>query len=129
MYPYIAARARQTRDKAAANRIARDCKDDGDFRGGLLKNSDSASIRDDDVDLLLHELSRNLGDALGAAFRIPILDRDGTALDPTQFTQSVGKGGSPWGNDRRPQVTDRQLLTTLLRARRERPCGHAAERG
>jgi hypothetical protein len=39
----------------------------------------------DDIGLGPHELGRNFGHALIAAFRPAILDRDGASLGPTQF--------------------------------------------
>ena len=76
----------RARDKAAADRIARDCKDDGDDRCRLLQCSNGASISDDDVDLLPDELRRNSAYALGMSFRPAILDRDGATFDPAELT-------------------------------------------
>jgi hypothetical protein len=61
-----------------------------------------------------------------------ILDRDGLTLDPTEFAQSLNKGGGPLGLGRRSgpakQSNGRQLH--LLPARRKRPDGRrAAEKG
>ena len=54
------------------------------------------SRRDDDIDLEPDELGRDLGIALAAPLRPAILDRDGAALDPTEFAQSLHKSGGPW---------------------------------
>ena len=85
----VAARPRQTCDQAAADRVDRQCKDDGDDRCRLLYCGDGGFRRDDDVDLQPDELGRDLGVALGAALRPAILDRDGAALDPAEFAQSL----------------------------------------
>jgi hypothetical protein len=60
----VAARARKVCDEATANRIDRDCKHDGYVRGGLFEGGDGASHRDNDVDLLPHELGGNFGDLI-----------------------------------------------------------------
>src|SRR5262245_57893935 len=62
--------------------------------------------------------------------RPPILQRDGATLDPAEFAQPLHKGGDPLALDRRScgtQVTDGRHFRRLLRARRERPRGRAAE--
>src|SRR5271170_5406834 len=124
----VAARARKVRHEATADRIDRDCKHDGYIRGRLLECSDRASIRDNDIDLLPHELACNLGDALGASLRPAILDCDGATLDPTEFTQSLHKSSSPWTPERsvRAQKADRRQL---LCEGTERPrCRSTAEK-
>ena len=71
---------------------------------------------------MLHELGRNLGDALGMSFRPAILDRDGATLDPAEFTQSLHKGGGPL-NKRRSAIAqkpDGRQLARLLRPRGQR---------
>src|SRR5262245_3060896 len=58
------------------------------------------------------------------------LDRQGATLDPTEFVQSLNKGGSPCTPGRRrarsKEPNDRHLRW-LLRARRERPRSRTAE--
>src|SRR5262249_28332325 len=60
------------------------------------------------------------------------LDRQGATLDPAEFAQPLNKGGCPCTPGRRrarsKEPNDRHLRW-LLRARRERPCGRAAEHG
>jgi len=50
---------------------------------------------DNDINLALDELGRNLSEALAATLRPPILDRDGATLDPAEFTQPLNKDGEP----------------------------------
>ena len=82
------------------------------------------SRRDNDIDLEPDELGRDLGEALAASLRPAILDRDGAALDPAEFAQSLHKSGDPFARGRRrarAQEPDGRQLPRLLRARRERP--------
>src|SRR6516225_5400839 len=82
-------------DQAAADRIDRNRKDDGDGRCRLFYRGDSGSIRDNDINIQADKLGCDLGVALGSSLRPAILDRDGAALDPAEFTQSPHKGVSP----------------------------------
>jgi hypothetical protein len=63
----VAAWARKICDEASANWIDRDCKHDGYVRGRLFEGGNGTSIRDNDVDLLPHELGGDFGYALGAS--------------------------------------------------------------
>src|SRR5215472_12408875 len=82
-------------------------------------------MRDNDIDIEPDELGDDLMRAFGASLHPAILDRDGLTLDPTEFAQSLYKGGGPLGLRRRSgpakQSNGRQLH--LLRASRERPRG------
>ena len=85
---------------------------------------DTATGRDDDIDLEAHEFGCDLGVALGAALRPSILDRDRAALDPAAFAQPLHEGTDPMAVERRrarTQVANGRQLRRLLRARRERP--------
>src|SRR5262249_31951652 len=65
-------------------------------RGPLLGTQAPASRRcDNDINLALDELGRNLSEALAATLRPPILDRDGATLDPAEFAQPLNKDGEP----------------------------------
>src|SRR5215475_982939 len=85
-------------------------------------------MRDNDIDIEPDELGDDLRRAFGASLPPAILDRDGLTLDPTEFAQSLNKGGGPLGLGRRrgpaKQSNGRQLH--LLRTRRERPRGRRA---
>ena len=91
----LRARPCQALDKAGADRVGRQCKDDGDDRRHLLYCGDCACHRDDDVDLASNELGRDLGIALGAALRPAIFDRHGATLGPAEFAQPLLEGSSP----------------------------------
>src|SRR5215831_16472771 len=73
----------------------RDREDDRDNRCRLLCRDDGGSRRDNDIDLQTDELGRNLGVALAASLRPPILDRDAATLDPTKFAQTPHESGGP----------------------------------
>src|SRR5262249_42749018 len=91
---------------------------------------DCSSDCDDDVNLEPHELGPDLSEALAAAFRPAILDRDRAAFDPAQFAQSLDKRGDPKAPGRKracTQESDSRQLSRLLRAGRERPRRRAAE--
>jgi hypothetical protein len=119
----VAARTRKACDEAAADRIARDYDDrDGSCR--LLQCGDGGSIRENDMDLLLHEFGRNFGNALRRSLRPPIFDGDRATLNPAEFTQSLGKSSPPSRIEgcRVHHVRDGRPLARLLRSRRQRPC-------
>src|SRR6516162_8140497 len=125
----VAARPRQTCDQAAADRVVRYCKDDGDNRCRLLYHGDGNSRRDNDVDLQADELGRDLGVAFGTSLGPAILDCDSAIVDPTEFTQSLRKGSSVRtpGRSVRAHESDDRHFARLLRARRERPCRRTSE--
>src|SRR5262249_1823244 len=83
----VAARSRQTVDKSVWDRVPCRGKHDRYDRCRLLCREDLwGSRRDNNVDLEPDEVGRDLSEALGAAFRPTILDCDGAALDPIEFT-------------------------------------------
>ena len=90
----IAARSRQTRNKAGSDRVPR-YENNGDDRCRLPYRGHSATDGDNDVDLQPDKLGRDFGITLGAALRPAILDRDVTVLDPAQFAQVRNKSGRP----------------------------------
>src|SRR6516164_7476509 len=80
--------------------------------------------RYDHIDLESDKLSGNLAEALGTSLRPTILDRQGATLDPTEFAQSLDKGGLALAIDRTrvgTQISDGRHLPRLLRPRHERP--------
>ena len=98
----VAARPRQGRDEAAADRIARRREHDRDHRRGLLCCEDRRGVmRENNIDLQTDELSRDLGVALRTSFRPAVLDRDIATLKPTKFSEPLHEGGDPLGCDRR----------------------------
>src|SRR5262249_13980178 len=125
----VAARTRKACDEAAANRIVRN-RDDWDGSCRLLQCGDGGSIRENDLDLLLHELGRNLGDALRTSVRPVILDCDCATVNPPEFTQSLSKSSNRWRIDQGAihYKRDGRPLAHLLRSRRERPCDTRAHK-
>jgi len=119
----VAARSRQARDQAHANRIVHQCEDDGHCRRRLLCGERRVAAGDNDIHLEPRQLGGQLRRAIGASLRPAILDRDGAPVGPPEFVQPLHEGRSPrcpGRRRRRSQVTDGGQL--LLRARRERPC-------
>jgi hypothetical protein len=91
---YVAARPRQGRDQAGADRIGSPRKHDWDGRGRLLYRGDSEPRRDNDIDLEPDQLGCNLGEALAAALRPANFDCDSATLDPVEFAQPLHKSGN-----------------------------------
>ena len=87
---YVAARSRQTRNDAGADRIGRRREYDRDGRCCMLCGDERWSVmRENDIDLQPDELGRELGEAFAASLRPTILDRDGAAFYPAEFAQSL----------------------------------------
>src|SRR5262249_57955587 len=80
----VSARPRQARDHPAADWVQRQSEDNWDYGCRLLCREDRASRCDNDVDLKLHKLGRDLGVTLSAAFRPAKYDCNITTLDPTE---------------------------------------------
>ena len=75
------------------------------------------------------ELGRDLGQSLDAPLRPTILDRDGTALDPAEFAQTLDKRCRALALSRccsPAQDADGRQSARLLSARRDRPRGRRA---
>ena len=78
---------------------------------------------DNDRNLELDQVGRDFGIAVATALGPASLDRDGATLNPTEFAQSLRKGGGPWtlsGRRARTLVSNGRQPAHLLRARRER---------
>src|SRR3954462_1052262 len=121
----VAARSRKTGDQAGAGRVPGRREYDRNDRCGLLyRKGWNGSPRDNDIDLEPDEFGRDLGEALAAALRPAILDRDGATLYPAEVTQPLHKSCGPLALGRgsiRTQEPDGRQLGRLLRPRRERP--------
>ena len=92
----VAARPRKAGDDAGGNRVAHDRGHDRDDRCRLFcRNNRWCGIRDDDVHLEPDKLGRDLGEALTAALRPAIFDREIAALDPAEFVQPLHESGNP----------------------------------
>ena len=46
-------------------------------------------MRNNDMDLLLRDFGRNLGEVLRTSLAPAIFDRDGATVNPTEFAQSL----------------------------------------
>jgi putative tryptophan/tyrosine transport system substrate-binding protein len=90
---YIAARSRETRDKTGTDWVRRRNNDRYDRCRLLCRNNWCGRVRHNDIDLEPDKLGRNLSQALSASLRPPIVDRDGTILNPTELTQPLDKSG------------------------------------
>src|SRR5262249_38348824 len=129
----VAAGTVEARDKAGANRVGHQGHD-RNRRGHLLCSERHIGCRSsDEIDLHPDEFGDNLGGAVGASFRKPILEGDGEAFDPAEFAQTVHQGGKPLAEGRARawyEHADERLFRGLLGARRERPrrCRAAEQR-
>src|SRR5262249_9902368 len=87
--------------------------------GRLLCRDHRGSRGDNEIDLQPDQLGCDLGEAFGASLRPADLDRDGMALDPAEFAQSLHKGVKPWSSiskSSRAQETDGPWPPPLLSA-------------
>jgi hypothetical protein len=65
----VATRSREAHDETSPYRIDRKCKDDGYGRSSsLFQSGNCATISDNNIDVLSHELRCNLSDAVGTSF-------------------------------------------------------------
>ena len=91
-----------------------------------LPRGHRGSRRDDDIDLEPDELGRDLGEALDAALRPAILDRDGAALDPAEFAQPLHKSGGPWAQAVGVVVPRNPMVRNFAGCCARAASGHAA---
>src|SRR5215467_13132185 len=127
----VAARAGQTCDQAAFQRVARRSHDDRDALRCALRGADRSGAADyDDIDLRPQQIA----DQRGYRFDIiPIMAKlvgDVAPFDITEVAHPAREFLAEWIVVRgsRPDVPDTRRLARLLRACRERPRnGHAAE--
>ena len=125
----VAARPRETRHQAGAERIDRDREDDRDRRGRLPDRVDRAARRHDDIDFQPDELGGKLGETLALSLGPAILDRDGTAHAPAELVQAPHESCVPIVPVRRrthTQNADGGQLRRLC-AQPQRPRGGAAD--
>src|SRR5262245_9949578 len=87
-------------------------------------------MRENDIDLEPDQFGGNLSETLAAALRPANLNRDVATFHPTEFAQPLHECGEPLALDQGrggAQESDGRQLARLLRARRERPRGRAAD--
>src|SRR6516165_2073316 len=121
---YVAARARQTCDQTAFQRVARRSHDDRDALRCALRGADRSGAADyDDIDLRPQQIA----DQRGYRFDIiPIMAKlvgDVAPFDVAEVAHPAHEFLAEWIVVRgsRPDVPDTRRLARLLRARRERP--------
>src|SRR6516162_1945963 len=126
---YVAARARQTCDQTAFQRVARRSHDDRDALRCALRGADRSGAADyDDIDLRPQQIA----DQRGYRFDIiPIMAKlvgDVAPFDITEVAHPAHEFLAEWIVVRgsRPDVPDTRRLARLLRARRERPRSYRA---
>ena len=94
----VATRPRQTFHQATSDRVSYRSEYDRNDRGRLFgRYNVRARVGDQHIDLQLDEFGGQRRRALETPFRPSILDRNGTAVDPAQFTQPLNKGVGLWG--------------------------------
>jgi hypothetical protein len=87
----VAAWMREVGHETAANRIVGHRKDNRNDPRCPLQHRNARSIRNNDIDFLLHELGRNLCNAFGTSLRPAILDGNAATLDPAQLTKPLSE--------------------------------------
>ena len=98
----VAARSTQTRDHAGADRVPCDREDNRDDSGRPLgRKGCFGSYREYHIDLDADELGCDLGETFGTSLGPTLLDRDGAALDPTEFAHPLHKRSDPGSLRRR----------------------------
>src|SRR6516165_7200665 len=121
---YVAARARQTRDQAAFQRVGRRSHDDRDALRCALRGADRSGAADyDDIDFRPQQIADQRGYRYDI---IPIMAKlvgDVAPFDITEVAHPAHEFLAEWIVVRgsRPDVPDTRRLARLLRARRERP--------
>src|SRR5215475_8784461 len=125
----VAARARQTRDQAAFQRVARRSHDDRDALRCALRAADRSGAADyDDIDLRPQQIADQRGYRFDIITIMAKLVGDVSPFDITEVAHPAHEFLAEWIVERgsRPDVPDTRRLARMLRARRERPCSGAA---
>src|SRR6516225_7008432 len=121
---YVAARARQTCDQAAFQRVARRSHDDRDALRCALRGADRSGAADyDDIDLRPQQIADQRGYRFDIITIMAKLVGDVAPFDITEVAhpahEFLAEWIVVWGS--RPDVPDTRRLARLLRARRKRP--------
>src|SRR3954451_8589905 len=125
----VSGRTSEACNHAVADRICRQSEHDGNCRSHMLGNDGAAAHRHDNVYLQPNEFGRDVGVAFAPPFRPAILDRDGSAVDPTEFLQALQKSGGPSGpagGRARPQKSNGGQLRCWLSSNDKGPCSDRA---
>src|SRR5262245_34121126 len=127
---YVAARARQTCDQTAFQRVARRSHDDRDALRCALRGADRSGAADyDDIDLRPQQIADQRGYRFDIIAKMAKLVGDVAPIDITEVAHPAHEFLAEWivARGSRPDVRDTRRLPGLLRARRERPRRRAAE--
>src|SRR5215510_6572316 len=123
---YVAARARQTCDQAAFQRVARRSHDDRDALRCALRGADRSGAADyDDIDLRPQQIADQRGYRFDIITIMAKLVGDVAPFDITEVAHPAREFLAEWIVVRgsRPDVPDTRRLARLLRACRKRPRG------
>src|SRR5215470_3601953 len=126
---YVAARARQTCDQAAFQRVGRRSHDDRNALHCALRGADRSGAEDyDDIDLRPQQIADQRGYRFNIITIMAKLVGDVAPLDITEVAHPAHEFLAEWivARGSRPDVPNTRRLARLLRARRERPCGYTA---
>src|SRR5215472_7675289 len=121
---YVAARARQTCDQAAFQRVGRCSHDDRNALRCALRGADrSGAANYDDIDLRPQQIADQRGYRFDIITIMAKLVGDVAPFDITEVAHPAHEFPAEWivVRDSRPDVPDTWRLARLLRARRERP--------
>src|SRR5215510_14141878 len=125
----VAARARQTYDQAAFQRVSRCSHDDRDALRCALRGPDrSAAANYDDIDLRPQQIADQRGYRFDIITIMAKLVGDVAPFDITEVAHPAHEFLAEWivARGSRSDVPDTRRLPRLLRARRERPSGRRA---
>src|SRR5262244_4557445 len=125
----VAARAGQTCDQAAFQRVARRSHDDRDALRCALRGADrSGAANYDDIDLRPQQIADQRGYRVDIITIMAKLVGNVAPFDITEVAHPAHEFLAEWivARGSRPDVPDARHLARLLRARRERPCGYTA---
>src|SRR5262249_55009674 len=130
---YVAARACQTRDQAAFQRVARRSHDDRDALRCALCDADRSGAADyDDIDLRPQQIADQRGYRFDIITIMAKLVGNVAPFDITEVAHPAHEFLAEWivARGSRPDVPDTRRLArrVLLRACRERPRRRAAEK-
>src|SRR5262245_35843406 len=128
---HISARPVQAGHQTELDWVYPDKENNGDRCGGRLgrKGRRGAANRGDHRHLTAHKVSRQRRQLIVLPQREAVFERDVFSLDKARLLQALAERGQGNSVGRRfdGEIADNRDRTLLLRTRRERPCGHAAE--
>src|SRR5262245_4468733 len=126
----VAARARQTCDQSAFQRVGRRSHDDRDALRCALRGADRSAADDyDDIDLRPQQIADQGGYRVDIITIMAKLVGDVAPFDITEIAHPAHEFLAEWivARGSRPDVPDTRRLARLLRAHRQRPRRRVAE--